>query len=1225
MLHLHFAPSLDLILPRLHKYLRDVWTDPFDAPDVIVPSPALGKWLRMRLADGGAGESPVDNPFGCVANLPLPTLERSLWEMLAPDPDMVQLGLGLMQQIVCALLTDDCIVKPGFGPVKAYLSTLSGIDSLKRIQLAARVAHQFLEYEYNRPSVWNNGMWVSHGIDASWLQRRSYFHPELEDERWQSELYRNVNEYLENGVANPGGGVRHYLSLPRLYRLRREHGLAGGHPWLVGARTLFLVGATKVSHFHRNMLVEISQMKGVELHVFLTNPCAEFWEDVDTRRSRALRRSWRFDSDRDKAGIAPRTPGDYNKAELNQIAALPADHPLLELWGSAGKENIFLWCQQAQWNFDYVSPPSAESDTPPATLLGAVQRSLLRRESLPLRPDTVAPSEASLQILACPDRGREIEEIREQILDMVLAGVIDNLNEVVVYLPDPCAYEAYIQRVFGRFAPWEPDYIPTCLLGTPGKESVYAQGITCLLELARNHFDRAHVFELLRNPIVQSTRRLSADMVAVWEQWAEALGIFRGYNRKHRALMGDTGAALTGEHTFELGMMRMLIAELAAGPVELDESKTFVIPYRDFETSDRDTLETFCRTVDALHDDLARLRDALEKSLAAALEVMDDCAAAWMGRITENVLAESAAEANVQRSFLAALPLILLQDTVAGRHDVPPDEFFALVGGCLPNELPAHAQAWTGGVTFAPLRPSMIVPHTVIFAAGLDSGAFPGTSDRPAWELLSNKRIVGDTDKVRDNRFAFLELIHAARARLVLSFRSLDMQKEEELQPSSVILELEAHLRAQGLVVRDTNGAEQCSVRREIPWLVHESLQSLVRAGRKHATWDNTATALAAIARMPRVRHRHDLEAAPVSAVKNAPALRTSLYDLRKFFANPLEYHLVRTLGIELDDEPGTLSAVDEPLDSGMLALSELQKQIWIEMLGMAFPAEAEHEIIRADRLREIASEWAERLYAAHRGTGWAPEAQMADVERCWLVAWARNCVGPVLELRSAYTNHCFVENCDLSLRREGFDSELSITLANGEPCSITCHHGAALLARRCSGQDSHEAAFIGFKREGKVKENSDLFLSAALQVIYGADSGVRPRLSLIQINRGDGNGKKCGCESVVLSSVYGSEAGDGKVRELAVWLSGIVDEMLVQRCSDHLPFAVVQKLWKNGWGSIDVERIQEELENPRGAYHCYVPAFDLTGARIPAVDNAALRARIEARFAPMLEGWLYA
>ncbi|MBN1575352.1 MAG: exodeoxyribonuclease V subunit gamma [Chitinispirillaceae bacterium] len=52
MLHLHFAPSLDMLVADLLLKLRYVRTDPFVAPDIIVPNPALGKWLRMRLADG---------------------------------------------------------------------------------------------------------------------------------------------------------------------------------------------------------------------------------------------------------------------------------------------------------------------------------------------------------------------------------------------------------------------------------------------------------------------------------------------------------------------------------------------------------------------------------------------------------------------------------------------------------------------------------------------------------------------------------------------------------------------------------------------------------------------------------------------------------------------------------------------------------------------------------------------------------------------------------------------------------------------------------------------------------------------------------------------------------------------------------------------------------------------------------------------------------------------
>ncbi|MBN1575351.1 MAG: exodeoxyribonuclease V subunit gamma [Chitinispirillaceae bacterium] len=304
-------------------------------------------------------------PFGCVANLELPTIERFLWKSLQPG-EYVMLDQHRIQQVLCALLDEGCISREGFEPVGSYLTGPAGIDPLKRVQLAARIAHRFLEYEYNRPGVWREeGRWEPAGIDGTWMKGKSYVPPGSLDEPWQAELYRLMRRCFAAAPRSGDANAAAYLTLPQLYRLRREEVTPAGAPLPMQPAIVFMFGVTKVSHFHRNILVEISQIDNVDLQVYLTNPCAEFWEDVNTTRSN-VRRIW--SSTTNGAAISPRRHDDYDKEELHLLAgaAPTADHHHLELWGDAGKENIFLWCQDAQWNFDYRSPEWVDNEMKPA-------------------------------------------------------------------------------------------------------------------------------------------------------------------------------------------------------------------------------------------------------------------------------------------------------------------------------------------------------------------------------------------------------------------------------------------------------------------------------------------------------------------------------------------------------------------------------------------------------------------------------------------------------------------------------------------------------------------------------------------------------------------------------------------------------------------------------------------------------------------------------------------
>lgn len=1225
MLYLHFAPSLDLLVPELLAGMRKSWKDPFAPPTVIVPNPALGTWLKLRLADcPGSDDRGKPLAFGCTANLEMQTLERFLWRSLRPADDMRLLDVAALRQVIGALLNEKLLAADTYSSIRQYLAGPGGsIDPVKRVQLASKIAREFLEYEYNRPSVWDDrsGGWRRRGIDASWLEKKR---PDIfrdisgtmeADEKWQRDLYCRVNECFNTGALD---SREVFVSLPRLYRMRREAAAHSMTPWNAASGAIFLFGVSKVSHFHRNTLVEISQMPGVDMHVLLTNPCAEFWEDVDTWRNRKYPRKWSHKDTSRTAGITSRKPADYDKSELPGFGRDPG---LLELWGSAGKENIYLWCPEAEWNFEYTCPHWVESDDPPEDLLHALQFALLRRQtalpphgSLPKRPGGGKwGDDGSLQVLAAPDPARETEELREQILDLVQKKKINKLNEIAVYLPDPAAYLPHIERVFGAFPPSDPAYIPYNVLGAPGSDSVFAQAAGVFLDIIEGGFDRSGFFSLLRNPIVLKTRAVSPESIAVWEQWAGELGVFRGYNKEHRVEMGDAGLAATDAHTFELGIARLLIGGLAAGPVKLRYQLTSdnpdrdapVPPYRDFACSDPASIEQFCGLAELLRNDTHEVETALrEKGISDAVSTLLDKAEVWLRDIPDDSGHRGASEGRVRREFLDALPDICLQSDRAGRRDLSLKEFMALVRQCLPEELPAYSRAWTGGITFAPLRPAMVIPHKVIFVMGLDAAVFPGSSDKPGWTLLSDRRIIGDGDQVRENRFAFLDLLHAARERLVLSYRARDMQKEEERQPSSVILELESYCKSQGLnEVR--NSGERCTIRHEIPWVVREE-------GPDRRIWDPSEVRLQHLIKCRRALHRYGTGGAPPA---DRPVLRVNAAMLGKFFANPFEYHLSKTLGIELDEQPGTMGAVDEPLESGAMEMSAIQKAVWKEVLFRVFPEKKQDGETDREKLTNEAASAAGRLYERHAACGKSPEAQLCSMEKQALVQWAKECAEKTLKLTDQFNDHALRENVDFSLGRPDAAGELQVKLGKEGSCNVECRHRLVLFPRNTGGA----VGIIAIKKEGKAADNPELWLAGVLQWMAEKKSGKNGlKIVLVQLARGDGAKKAVGFTAAAMKGEL------EKGRDINAWLGDLLNLMIRHQCTDHLPLVTVQKIFNDNWDNITAEALEEDLESDWGAYRCYLEAFKLTEVRIPQVGDQELRTQAKARFAPMLERWVH-
>ena len=1187
-IHLQFAPSADLLLEHVLSSLRMVWSDPFEPPTLMVPNPALGRWLRLRLADY------PEVGFKSVLSLETTTLERYLWDMLQPEPDMARLDANTFAQVLDSLLSTATCAEAVFAPVRQYLVGADHeVDPLRRIQLASRLARLFQEYEFNRPSVGNHEAtgWRLAGIDASWLGNQEFFANGIANEAWQKALYRMAQEFLCKPIAG-----KRLISLPHLHRMRREQGLADGSPWRVPPGSVLMFQLAKISHFHRNILIEISQMPGVDLRVFLTNPCAEFWEDVDTWRSRTPHRVW--DHKSTDAAIASRSPEDYQKSELNEVAPQPSEHPLLQLWGHTGKENIYLWCPASQWNFEYHSPARADLETPPESLLEAVQLSLLRRQSSlePRADGSLWCGDASLKILEAPDRTREVEELRSQILTLVSSGKVSQLEEIVVYMTDPAAYLAPIQRVFGAYLPWDPRNIPFAVLGVPGSDSLFAQGMQAMLALVAGSFDRAQVFTVLRNPIVQATQGFSAEDVSIWEHWASELGIFRGFDRSHRERMGDATTYASDAHTFGLGLARLLVGNLASGAVELGYGSPLPV-YRDYESSDAPLLACFCIIVDKLYQDTLAID--VQTGLATTIQKLTDLTEIWFREFPVHLGAQRAGEARIKREFLDALQAIALQETLCARTDLEKEELLGLVKACLPEELPTSSKAWTGGVTFAPLRQGMVLPHTAIFVLGLDAAAFPGMNRATPFDLIAQERILGDSDPVRENRFSFLELIHAARKILVLSYRARNMQKEELLQSSSVVLELDAWLTSQGV----------SEFRTVIPWISSETL---------HDVWNEEPVKLREFQGAPRYALRYKPASTSVPVVPNNQApVRISLFSLRTFFANPLEYHLRHVLNLVDEDDAQTLLASEEPLQTDSRALAVLQKAIWVDVLRLMFPANTPLQEITLEQLQLDAEIATRKHYNTQSLIGHTPEAQFAAMEIEALCLWTNSIVLATHALYDDFHDHRIVVDTDFSLGIEKTESSLLVDMIDHSKVEIIARHGVVLVPRGGLGR----VGIMAFSNlsEAKAKDSPDLWLAGVLEQMHVNNA---LDVVLVLLNRRD-----CVADLCALQPWNTLKVAWSNMKE---WLQHLLEDVLYRGCAEHLPLSVVQKITKSKnketriqWERLTVQALEEELEADRSSYRSFLGAFKLVEAKVPQQEDELVRLA-QQRFAPLLEGFVH-
>lgn len=1152
-LDLQFASSAEPLARVLIDDLAKLWRrDPFAAPTLIVPNPAVKKWLLLE----------ISRSLGASLGLQITTLERSIWQWMQVPTNVHRLDGTTFALAISHIIRHTDLQEDLFLPVREYLNRN---DSKRIEQLAHFLSQLFLEYEFNRPSVWDeqNKRWALPGMDQSWLQNKTYdFGRELsplaqQSEAWQSEIYRRALALLQNSTET-------WVSLPHWHR----HFVEQGGRISMGQTYLFLV--SKISHWHRNFLVDASQLPGNELHVFLTNPCAEFWEDVDTQRNH-WRRKWNSQiaqsSNADLAGIGVRSREDYQREEFAKDF-FAQDPRLLELWGHSAKENIALWCPLANWDFTYHQAPN--EDAPAKHSLSALQKSLLLRRS---QMDAGIVADKSLQLWNAPHMGREVEEIRNQILDALRNGVIQRLEDVVVYATDMEQYLPFIHQHFGAHSRQSLQAVPAQILGAPGGSSLYAQAIRAWIHILQGRYDRASLFALFRNPVWQANQKLTPSDVEVWEHWAEETCMIRGYDANHRTQLGDQGDAASDLHTIGLGLYRLLIGNLAAGEVDLGFLGA-VPGYRDFDTSDTSALEHFAQVIEELRglsiqnfdmplsQAFAQIRAQIQKEFAVVPEGPE-----W------NTLAEERVRDTLWQDLQQQAKMAELFPAMTNK-----DDLLIQLESLLPSEINASSKAWIGGVTFAPLRMGMVVSHPMVCVMGLGAKEFPGQRQNSLLDLLTVARKVGDSHPVRDNQLAFLEVIHAAHERLVLTYCGRNLQKQEDLQPSSVLLELQDFFLQHGI-----------SLERKLPLRPWESVNDF-------HSWNPRHGVISEALQTTRAMHRFPIEDITANILEQNPIIDVN--DLHKFLKNPLEYRLSKVLHLRQDEDANPMDVTDEPLEASSLDISIWEKSLLIDFWAEVY---SDSPLPIADWQPWLQRETHKRfrIFAVQGGV---PLSPFANALQQSLLDFADRLIAITKSLIGTYSNHRLVQAQDLSLGMPLRSA--SLELPNG---TIQGKIPLALVPRQGVG---HIGIVSIEKKLSKASLNH--WLQGVVVSLLHEDTV--ESIQLVQVSRTE--------NSFQISSM--KKATESLQESKKKYLEGMLQE-LQSGVADHLPASLISKKIRKEkdypvcfYQELNRDELMEELEGDYSPYHCYLPAWDVIEAKLPAQE--AIPVRAELRYGPYLE-----
>lgn len=795
---------------------------------------------------------------GCAASMRLPfpaAFCRTLAEKLAgPDASAIDplFEEEALRWRVFAMLGDDALLaNPVYDPLRAFLVDA---DPAKRYGLARRISARFDEYRLYRPAMllaWERG------------ERTQDDTGDNPHAAWQAALWHHLVQSHLGGAVNPPMHFARWF----LQTIERLEGAVVTPPGLPSRLSVF--GISTLPPLFVRLLRAVSRFVPVHFYVLV--------------------------------------PHDVQGAESAR------EHPLFAQFGHASRELVALLREQ---DASPVTPSRHVRASMPAddSLLHHVQRGL-RAPGSGQPTYIVDRSDRSFSVHVCHAPLREMEVLRDQLLDAMASDPSLRPHDILVMVPDVELYAPLAEAVFGGAETESRPRIPHRVADRAlARESAPLQAFELLLQLVTSRVTASDVLRLLGVPAVRRRVGLTAAQVEQVAVWVQDAGIRWGWDADDRA--SRFGLPPFGENSWRLGLDRMM-AGYAAGPV--DALVDGVLPVAGDLVGDVELLGVFVQWMHELEQHVAQLQ--LDRSLATWATVLTEV-------FTWAVEPDGNAERGTYEQVLASIHALqqpvggravraLSQSTDMGSGPVAFEVVRDWLMATLQND--EHAAGFlTGGLTICAMKPMRAIPHRVIAMLGLDDRSYPRRERRPAFDLIGSVRQLGDRDPRADDRQLVLDTLLCAEQRLHLSYVGRSQTNNAEIAPSIVVAELLQYFQ-QVARTGDDRGHPLLRVEHRLQPFSRAYFTSQADVSTPLFSFDAALAASVGDSARREVEQPFVLTASRAAEPVTAGArLMITLDDLMAAWVNPSQFHAERALSLSLraarevveDDEPSTVDAL---------------------------------------------------------------------------------------------------------------------------------------------------------------------------------------------------------------------------------------------------------------------------------------------------------------------------
>ncbi|MGN0844732.1 MAG: exodeoxyribonuclease V subunit gamma, partial [Kiritimatiellia bacterium] len=808
LFQLIWSDNLEVLAKRLiQDFENNIGVDPFSKACLISGNPLRGNWLHRFFIQ----HAPQDRPI--IANLDIQFLYPFVndWLYAAFEKKNIHsrrplehpYSKQILQWRIYHILSSSSI--HDFPELEYYIGCSPSHERI--FKLAGTLAQLFDVYQVQRPEMltrWEKTLLPPFDKTEAWQCRL-----------WQLLIKQSANTYLNQ------------FSALKSSDFNLKDAFKNGIPQY---RSIHVFGVINIPRPFLAFFQKLSEILPVFVYQF--NPCREMWLD-DEAFSKALRHN------------VGQKLADGELAPMGDDVSLEdclADnsHPILGRLGIAAQGSLGYLLDQANGNVDQLMLPPP----PRETLLHRFQSHILERRVDDDLTPPLSPDDLSIRIHAAHNPRRELEVIRDQIIDYLAQHTDCSPRDILVLLADWDSYSPFITSVF------DTAYVAPSVGDTSGQASPRVLPIRIA---GSREYEMPSAFRAFRLLLECLDNRLPVDkVVALMSE--EAVGPHFGIQtkdipalkkllKKGNIVWGidDDDIAKTLNHAFKKtgsredsqiythvntskniapfswrrGLDRLLLGQLLGENNEqqvaglpytisspdayrfhlLGEEPSFfshpifkspILPCRLFG---RDTLPLI-GGLDSFLNSIKHLRtffvapDSLPPIKTLQTILLDAIDTFFDANQDPEPLS------TIRQSIVMVLNRVAIAERM---HRKPTPISLALIREALVDELASststsHSSIGQDAVVFSPLRMENAFPARFVWICGLNSGSFPKQEQFFSFDLIARHRTFLDPTQHEKDSFALLEAILSARETLGFSFLGRNEKTNDPLPASPVLV-----------------------------------------------------------------------------------------------------------------------------------------------------------------------------------------------------------------------------------------------------------------------------------------------------------------------------------------------------------------------------------------------------------------------------------------------------